>query len=90
MTKRTLSFLRTELGVAMTFVGIARHAKYEDKTTRCIANARRACEAVRYFMDRGHLSKADAADIGGILAKVENELAKLEESARGQTGQAVK
>lgn len=78
MTKNTLSFLRTELDVAMTFVVIARQAKYRDRVVRNAANARKACKALRYFMDRVFLSEEEAAEIGGRLEKVENELAKLD------------
>ena len=80
MTKGTLGFLHTELEAAMAFVAIARQAKYEDKVVRNMVNARKACQATRYFMDRVELSEGEAAEIGGTLARVENELAALEES----------
>lgn len=82
-------FLRTELEVAKTFVAIAKRARYEGKIVRNLANARKACGAIRHFMDRVQLSEDEAAEIRGTLAKVENDLAELEHSARGQTGEAV-
>ena len=87
-TKGTIEFLRTELEAAMTFVAIARHAKHDEKIIRNIANALKACESTRYFVDRVQLSEDEAAEIGGKLAGVEKELAALEESVRRKREQA--
>ena len=75
-----MSFLRTELNVATTFAAIAGQSKFEDKISRSIAIARKACESARYFMNRVPLSADEAAEIGSTLAMIENELAALEAS----------
>jgi len=79
-TKGTMSFLRTELEAARTFVVLAGHAKFKDKITRNIANARKACTAMHYFMNRVPLTEDEAAEVEAKLARVENELAALEAS----------
>lgn len=73
----TLGFLHIELKAARTFVALAKRTRFKDKVVRNIANARKACPAVRHFMGLVELSRDEAAEIVGMLADVENELAML-------------
>lgn len=75
-----LEFVKTDLGVALTFAHIALQANGDShKKLRNQANARKAYDAVITWMNRLTINETDAVKIGEKLHKLRSTLKELGE-----------
>lgn len=75
-----MEFLKTDLGVALTFAHIALQASGDAyKRSRNRANARKAYDTVITWMNRLTINQADAVEIGEKLHELRSTLKELGE-----------
>jgi hypothetical protein len=69
--------IKTEIQTGCTFAGIALRSHDPGKIARNTANAQKAYDTARGWIEKGLLDSEDAKEIGEQLGKLKSMLAKL-------------
>jgi len=72
-----VGFLAAELEIAKTFIKLARDSRDPHRQTIHIANAQKACDAVKHFLERAPLPAIETLWIRGELDSIEPSLRSL-------------
>lgn len=72
-------FIRVELRTGLTFAKSALESRHQERRDRNQAQARRAYDALLYFIPKSSLTPAESDAIKAGLAKLKSELVDLEE-----------
>jgi len=75
----TVEFLKVDVGIALTFSGIALTAANNAKKLRNVKAARRGYDTVVGFLPRTEMSESDAEDMRRNLRRLKSELRQLGE-----------
>lgn len=80
MNQLGIDFIKTDLDVAATFVRTARESTNQEKTRRNTLNARKAYDAVSYYLKRITLTQVEQENIKTKLEWIKAALADLGEA----------